>query len=82
MRDLAAYGFFVRWISHNTDSINGKNRRNTIYNINSMSWSWVRHGVRPAAPVACASLGSFASALSIGGHWPWDSVIIYRLFIW
>ena len=25
--------------------------------------------------------GSFASAMSIGGHWPWDSVIIYRLFI-
>ena len=46
-----------------------------------MSWSWVRHGVRPSAPVACASLGSFASAMSIGGHWPWDSVIIYRLFI-
>ena len=81
MRVLAAYQSSVRWISHNTYSINGKNRRNTIYNRNSMSWSWVRHGVRPSAPFACASLGSFASAMSIGGHWPWDSVIVYQLFI-
>ena len=81
MRVLAAYQSSGRWISHNTYSMNGKNRRNTIYNRNSMSWSWVRHGVRPSAPFACASLGFFASAMSIGGHWPWDSVIVYRLFI-
>ena len=75
---LAAYGSSVRWISHNTDSINGKNRRKTIYNIDNVSWSWVEHGVRPFAPVACASLVSFAPAMSFSGHFfSWDVVIVY-----
>ena len=39
------------------------------------------HGVRPPASVACASLDSYAPAMSLSGHWPWDSVISYWLLI-
>ena len=65
---------FVRWISYCTGSINDRNRkiaiigqyvngRNTIYNIR-------RRGVR--LPSTCASLESYALAMGLSGHLPWD----------
>ena len=46
-----------------------------------MSWYWLGHGVRLSAPDARASLESYAPAMSLSGHWPWDSVMSYWLLI-